>query len=117
VEGDEQKTRGARLHQPLTVSVATPVVAGFEVSIDGRFSGVHRGAWGTDLAMTNGRWSNARARGYRRGAGVRDPFQLRLNAYRVLLTRGRDACVVFVPALPELDDTFDYLSRAGFKRL
>jgi len=27
----------------LGTSVATPVVAGFEVSIDGRFSGVHRG--------------------------------------------------------------------------
>ena len=28
---------------------------------------------------------------------VRDAFQLRLNAYRVLMTRGRDATVVFVP--------------------
>src|SRR5713226_6977753 len=40
---EEQKTREQRLDQPLTVSVATPVVAGFEVSINGRFSGVHRG--------------------------------------------------------------------------
>jgi len=43
--------------------------------------------------------------------------QLRLNSYRVLLTRGRDACVVFVPPLPELDNTFEYLSAAGFKSL
>jgi len=42
-EREEQKTRRQRLDQQLTVSVATPVVAGFQVSIDGRFSGVHRG--------------------------------------------------------------------------
>jgi hypothetical protein len=39
-------TREQSLDQQL-VSVATPVVAGFEVSIDGRFSGVHRGWTGT----------------------------------------------------------------------
>lgn len=72
-------------------------------------------AWGTDLVMTNRAWSNAFARGYRRGAKVRDPFQLRLNAYRVLLTRGRDACVVFVPKLDALDETHEYLSSAGFR--
>jgi hypothetical protein len=74
-------------------------------------------AWGTDLMMSNGRWSNVRARGYRKGAHVRDPLQLRLNAYRVLLTRGRDACVVFVPPMPELDETFAHLTDAGFKIL
>jgi hypothetical protein len=71
-------------------------------------------AWGTDLVMNGGRWSNALARGYRNRALVRDAFQLRLNAYRVLLTRGRDACVVFVPPLPVLDETFGYFLRAGF---
>jgi hypothetical protein len=50
-------------------------------------------------------------------AMVKDAFQLRLNSYRVLLTRGRDACVVFVPPLPELDETFEYLTAAGFKAL
>jgi len=74
-------------------------------------------AWGTDLVMSGGQWSNANARGYKRGAKVRDPFQLRLNAYRVLFTRGRDACVVFVPPLRELNETFDYLAAAGFKTL
>lgn len=72
-------------------------------------------AWGTDLVQQNGRWSNARARGYKRGAHVRDPYQLRLNAYRVLLTRGRDATVVFVPPLAELDETYQYLSTSGFR--
>lgn len=74
-------------------------------------------AWGTDLVMTAGRWSNANAMGYLRSARVRNPFQLRLNAYRVLLTRGRDACVVFVPTLAALDETFLYLSHAGFRSL
>jgi hypothetical protein len=55
-------------------------------------------------------WSNARAR----GSHVRDPYQLRVNAYRVLLTRGCDATVVFIPPLPELDDTFRYLFASGF---
>jgi hypothetical protein len=74
-------------------------------------------AWGTDLVREGGRWSNARARGYKRGAKVRDPFQLRINAYRVLLTRGRDACVVFVPEVAVLDETFRYLIEAGFRTL
>lgn len=74
-------------------------------------------AWGTDLKQVNQRWSNARARGYMADAHVKDPFQLRLNAYRVLLTRGRDATVVYVPALDELDETFEYLVQSGFARL
>ena len=74
-------------------------------------------AWGSDFVLKNGRWSNAKARGYLKSAIVKDPFQLRLNAYRVLLTRGRDACVVFVPPMPELDQTFAYLADAGFRLL
>jgi hypothetical protein len=74
-------------------------------------------AWGTDLVLNGGRWSNASARTYRQGTLVRDAFQLRINAYRVLLTRGRDGCVVFVPPLAELDETFAYLLAIGFKRL
>jgi hypothetical protein len=74
-------------------------------------------AWGTDLRVDNGRWSISMARGYRRGAHVVNPYQLRLNAYRVLLTRGRDATVVFVPPLPELDATWEYLRASGFQEL
>lgn len=46
-------------------------------------------ACGTDLALEHGWWSNAKARGYKKGAKLRDPRQLRINAYRVLLTRAR----------------------------
>ena len=74
-------------------------------------------AWGADLLRKRGTWSNANARGYQRQALVRDPFQLRLNAYRVLFTRARDVAVAFLPRLVELDETFHYLTSAGFKEL
>jgi hypothetical protein len=74
-------------------------------------------AWGTDFIRHTGRWSTANARGYRPGAKVRDPYQLRVNAYRVLLTRGRDATVIFVPRFGALDETHDYLVSAGFVAL
>ncbi|MFN8583097.1 MAG: DNA/RNA helicase domain-containing protein [Gemmatimonadaceae bacterium] len=74
-------------------------------------------AWGTDLVKSDGAWSNANARGYRKGAKVKDPFQLRINAYRVLLTRGRDAVVAFVPPIPSLDETFAFFAEAGFRTL
>jgi hypothetical protein len=74
-------------------------------------------AWGTDFVRRDGRWSNDAARGYKRGAKVRDPFQLRLNAYRVLLTRGRDGTVIFVPPLSALDETFAYLRQSGIPLL
>jgi hypothetical protein len=74
-------------------------------------------AWGADYVMKAGSWSNANSSGYLRKKLVRDAFQLRLNAYRVLLTRARDAIVVFVPQLPLLDETFDYLIACGFTAL
>lgn len=67
--------------------------------------------------MRRGAWTNDRARGYRSAARVVDPMQLRKNAYRVLLTRGRDATIVFVPDLPRLDETFEYLVNSGFGSL
>lgn len=74
-------------------------------------------AWGTDLRLVNGSWSNAGASRYQRRTLIRDARQLRLNAYRVLLTRARDAVVVFVPSLAEMDETFEYLVAAGFRVL
>jgi DUF2075 family protein len=74
-------------------------------------------AWGSDLQLRGGRWSNHRARPYRREAHIRDARQLRLNAYRVLLTRGRDGTVVFVPPLGEMDETYSYLLDSGFRKL
>ena len=76
-------------------------------------------AWGTDFVLREGAWAIHRARGYRSqgNARVRDPWQLRANAYRVLLTRGRDAHVVFMPRLSELNETWNYLCTCGFREL
>lgn len=38
----------------------------------------------------------------------------RLNAYRVLLTRGRDGLMIYVPKNPALDATYNALVEAGF---
>jgi hypothetical protein len=74
-------------------------------------------AWGTDLLRLDGAWSAARAKRYARGNHIRDPFQLRVNAYRVLLTRGRDCTILFVPPLTELDETVEWLQQHGMKVL
>ena len=78
-------------------------------------------ARGTNLMWEDGAdggaWSNARAKRQALSAHVRDPFQLRVNAYRVLLTRGRDGAVIFVPPLPELDATAARLQGHGVKVL
>ena len=47
--------------------------------------------WGDDL-LWEGRWVASR-----RTLKARDSAQLRLNSYRVLLTRGRDGTIIFVP--------------------
>ena len=74
-------------------------------------------AWGTDFFWEQGAWTNRLARPYQAPHLIKDALQLRRNAYRVLLTRGRDGAVVFVPALPILDATFDRLLKAGFREL
>jgi len=74
-------------------------------------------AWGTDFMRENSFWTDRKARGYRGGSPVKDPFQLRKNSYRVLLTRGRDGTVVFIPSLPELKETLEYLVQSGFRPL
>ncbi|MDP6413264.1 MAG: DUF2075 domain-containing protein [Arenicellales bacterium] len=73
-------------------------------------------AWGTDLIREGDSWTTRRARGYAPRGRTRplDPYQMRINAYRVLLTRGRDGMVVFVPPLPLLDETYSFLVAAGF---
>jgi hypothetical protein len=76
-------------------------------------------AWGTDLMREHGAWTNRKARRYAPRGRTRpcDPLQMRLNAYRVLLTRGRDGSVVFVPPVAALDQTWRYLLRSGFREL
>jgi hypothetical protein len=74
-------------------------------------------AWGTDLLLKDGAWDSCGSRDYRRNSGVVDPHGLRINSYRVLLTRAREVVTVFVPPLPALDETYRYLREAGFQEL
>jgi hypothetical protein len=108
--GDDEDASGARSCRRLDSCVTEFGAQGLE--LDAALL-----AWGTDFVRRSGRWSNERARRYKPGAHIRDAFQLRANAYRVLLTRGRDATVVFVPRLPVLDETYDYLAAAGLREL
>ncbi len=73
--------------------------------------------WGSDFIRENGRWTDRLAKGFKRGTKVRDPFQLRLNSYRVLLTRGRDGMVLWVPPHQKWDETFQHFRTAGLAEL
>jgi hypothetical protein len=72
-------------------------------------------AWGSDLLWSEQGWSMSDSRGTR--GFVKDPLALRKNVYRVLLTRGRDGTVVFVPNDPRFDQTFGRLVEAGIRPL
>jgi virulence-associated protein VagC len=67
--------------------------------------------WGPDCRWDGSAWVTKTGR----TRNVRDPHRLRLNAYRVLLTRGRDGVAVFVPSGQDMDSTFAALCRAGFE--
>ncbi len=70
--------------------------------------------WGSDMRWEADGW---RLTPKRRKYRLRDPDQLLENAYRVLLTRGRDGLVVFVPPEPEMDATEHMLLAAGVRPL
>lgn len=70
-------------------------------------------AWGGDFVLEGGKWSNANAKRYR-DRSVKDPMQLRRNAYRVLLTRGREGTLICLPAgISALDQTYQFLTTCG----
>ena len=71
-------------------------------------------AWGDDLVWVNNAWQAKKPRG---GYPLEDPEQLRLNAYRVLLTRGRDGLIIYVPETSKLDSTETALLAAGVQPL
>lgn len=73
--------------------------------------------WGTDLVREESGWSIKESRGFKKGLPVKNPYQLRINSYRVLLTRGRDGTVVFVPPLEQMDRTHEHLRSCGFRLL
>jgi DUF2075 family protein len=68
--------------------------------------------WGEDYAWTGSEWNLTPIR---RRYAQDDPKQLLKNVYRVLLTRGRDGLVIFLPATPALDNTEIALLAAGVR--
>ena len=66
-------------------------------------------AWGDDLKWNGDNWiSKPQLR-----SKARDPHQLRINSYRVLLTRGRDGIGIFVPPTEEMLPTYGHLQALG----
>lgn len=63
--------------------------------------------WGHDLWWAGKAWDCSTR------YHVKNPRQIRLNAYRVLLTRGRDGFIVFVPPEPQYTPVWDALTTAG----
>jgi hypothetical protein len=69
--------------------------------------------WGDDFVWNGQAWaSRPQPR-----SSARDPHTLRVNSYRVLLTRGRDGFVVFVPPDVASNPTFEALTSAGMREL
>jgi schlafen family protein len=68
--------------------------------------------WGPDAMWKNGEWQ---LNPVRRRYPQTDPEQLLTNTYRVLLTRGRDGVVIWVPPLEVLDETEHILLAAGVR--
>lgn len=46
-----------------------------------------------------------------------DPLQIKLNSYRVLMTRGRDGVVLFFPQDSLFDETYSFFKSAGGQEL
>lgn len=64
--------------------------------------------WGQDLQWSSKGWKPNADEGT-------DDYDYRINSYRVLLTRGRDGFIIFVPS--GLDNVADVFKKAGIKEL
>jgi DUF2075 family protein len=71
-------------------------------------------AWGNDYLWNGSSWQ---IRKMRTRIPQQNPHQLRMNSYRVLLTRSREGLVIFIPPLPEFDQTENALLAAGARIL
>ncbi len=71
-------------------------------------------AWGNDFLWDGSSWE---MRKMRTRIPQQDPHQLRLNSYRVLLTRSREGIVIFIPPTPEFDKTEHAFLASGARIL
>jgi DUF2075 family protein len=68
--------------------------------------------WGDDFVW-DGEWKSPPAR----QSKAKDPHRLRVNSYRVLLTRGRDGFFIFVPKEIGMEMTYQVLVGAGVREI
>lgn len=62
--------------------------------------------WGDDFIRENGKWELKVS-----SRDLKDPFTIRQNAYRVLLSRGREGMFIFVPDEAKMNETYDFLLK------
>lgn len=62
--------------------------------------------WDEDLCWDGSKWVPLYTK-----EGAKDPLQMKLNAYRVLLTRGRDATIIYVPPKENLLKTWNLFTQ------
>lgn len=69
--------------------------------------------WESDMVWSVDNWKK-----FREWEDVNsDNNTFRKNSYRVLLTRGRDGFIIFVPPVAKLNSVYDILIKAGIKEL
>jgi DUF2075 family protein len=68
--------------------------------------------WGNDFTW-DGVWKSPPAN----RSKAKDPHILRVNSYRVLLTRGRGGFIVFVPNEVGMHSTYEALKGAGMREM
>jgi DUF2075 family protein len=68
--------------------------------------------WGYDLTWNGREWVD-----HFMDRNLIDPKRIRLNSYRVLLTRGRDGMIIYIPDVPHLDATFNLFKEIGVEEL
>lgn len=62
--------------------------------------------WDDDFYLQVGTWNGQHFQSY-----VKNPFQIKLNSYRVILTRGRDCTIIYIPPKQILDETWSVLTN------
>lgn len=62
--------------------------------------------WDDDFYLQVCTWKGQHFQRY-----VKNPFQIKLNSYRVILTRGRDCTIIYIPSKQILDETWSVLTN------
>lgn len=69
--------------------------------------------WGIDMLWNGNNWEK-----FKKDEGIdSETNTYRKNSYRVLLTRGRDGFIVFIPDEPRFNSTFEVLLNSGLQKL